>query len=52
MTGIPVGSSLEMATAALFVAASLQAVVNVFYMTMFQQTVPARALGRVMSLWS
>lgn len=50
LTGIPVGSSLVMATAAMFTAASLQAMVNVFYMTMLQQTVPARALGRVMSL--
>jgi MFS family permease len=50
LTGIPVGSSLVVATAALFTAASLQAMVNVFYMTMLQQTVPARALGRVMSL--
>ncbi|HEX8869219.1 MAG TPA: MFS transporter [Lentzea sp.] len=50
MTVIPVGSSLVVATAALFTAASLQAVVNVFYMTMFQRTVPAQALGRVMSL--
>ncbi|WP_439658533.1 MFS transporter [Lentzea sp. HUAS TT2] len=50
MTGIPVGSSLVMATAALFTAASLQATVNVFYMTMLQQAVPAGALGRVMSL--
>lgn len=50
MTGIPVGSSLVVATAALFTAACLQATVNVFYMTMLQQTVPARALGRVMSL--
>ena len=47
---IPVGSSLMVATAALFTAASLQATVNVFYMTMLQQTVPARALGRIMSL--
>jgi len=50
LMGIPVGSSLVVATAALFTAASLQATVNVFYMTMLQQTVPARALGRVMSL--
>jgi MFS family permease len=50
MVVIPVGSSLVVATAALFTAASLQATVNVFYMTMFQQKVPARALGRVMSL--
>ncbi|WP_176929485.1 MFS transporter [Lentzea albidocapillata] len=50
LTGIPVGSSLVMATAAMFTAASLQATVNVFYMTMLQRTVPARALGRVMSL--
>lgn len=50
LTGIPMGSSLVMATAALSTAASLQATVNVFYMTMLQQTVPARALGRVMSL--
>lgn len=47
---IPLGSSLVVATAAMFTAASLQAMVNVFYMTMLQQTVPARALGRVMSL--
>jgi predicted MFS family arabinose efflux permease len=50
LMGIPVGSSLVVATAALFTAASLQAMVNIFYMTMLQQTVPARALGRVMSL--
>ncbi|REH46859.1 putative MFS family arabinose efflux permease [Kutzneria buriramensis] len=50
LMGIPVGSSLVVATAALFTAASLQAVVNVFYMTMLQKSVPARALGRVMSL--
>ncbi|HUQ58815.1 MFS transporter [Lentzea sp.] len=50
MTAIPVGPSLATATAAMFTAASLQAAVNVFYMTMLQQTVPARALGRVMSL--
>jgi predicted MFS family arabinose efflux permease len=50
MTVIPVGASLVVATAALFTAASLQAMVNVFYMTMLQQSVPARALGRVMSL--
>ncbi|SDW32508.1 Predicted arabinose efflux permease, MFS family [Amycolatopsis xylanica] len=47
---IPAGSSLVVATAAMFTAASLQALVNVFYMTMLQRTVPARALGRVMSL--
>ncbi|RDI25325.1 MFS transporter [Lentzea flaviverrucosa] len=50
LAGVPVGSSLVMATAAMFTAASLQATVNVFYMTMLQRTVPARALGRVMSL--
>lgn len=50
LTGIPVGNSLVMATAAMFTAASLQATVNVFYMTMLQRAVPARALGRVMSL--
>ncbi|MDX3659876.1 MFS transporter [Streptomyces sp. ID05-26A] len=50
MTSVPLGSSLLMATAAMFTAASLQATVNVFYMTMLQRTVPAGALGRVMSL--
>ncbi|WP_370950049.1 MFS transporter [Amycolatopsis sp. cg5] len=50
LAGIAMGSSLVLATAALFVGASLQATVNVFYMTMLQRAVPARALGRVMSL--
>ncbi|WP_026423389.1 MFS transporter [Actinokineospora inagensis] len=50
LLSVPVGSSLVVATGALFVGACLQAVVNVFYMTMLQQTVPGRALGRVMSL--
>ncbi|GGM88362.1 MFS transporter [Lentzea pudingi] len=50
LASVPAGSSLVMATAAMFTAASLQAMVNVFYMTMLQRTVPARALGRVMSL--
>jgi MFS family permease len=50
MMGIPLGSSLVVATAALFTAASLQGMVNIFYMTMLQRSVPARALGRVMSL--
>lgn len=50
LMAIPLGSSLVVATAAMFTGASLQAMVNVFYTTMLQQTVPARALGRIMSL--
>jgi len=47
---IPVGSSLVVATGAMVTVAALQAVLNVFYLTMLQRNVPARALGRVMSL--
>ncbi|PPK65234.1 MFS transporter [Actinokineospora auranticolor] len=50
LAAIPTGSSLVIATATLFTAASLQAAVNVFYMTMLQREVPAQALGRIMSL--
>lgn len=47
---VPLGSSLVVATSAMLVAAAVQAVLNVFYLTMVQQQVPEGALGRVMSL--
>jgi len=47
---IPIGATVAGAVAAMFVAAALQAVANVFYLTMLQRDVPSGALGRVMSL--
>jgi MFS family permease len=47
---IPLGASLTVATGAMATVAALQAVLNVFYLTMLQRNVPSRALGRVMSL--
>jgi MFS family permease len=47
---VPLGSMLAVATAAMFTAAALQAVLNVFYLTILQRDVPQGLLGRVMSL--
>ncbi|WP_232665900.1 MFS transporter [Pseudonocardia sp. TRM90224] len=47
---VPLGSSIVVATAAMLVAAAIQAVLNVFYVTMIQREVPEGSLGRVMSL--
>lgn len=47
---IPVGTSLAVATGAMALVAALQAVLNVFYLTVLQRSVPSAALGRVMSL--
>lgn len=47
---VPLGSSIVVAVVALAAAAALQAVLNVFYVTMLQRAVPEGALGRVMSL--
>ncbi|MEV4224415.1 MFS transporter [Nonomuraea sp. NPDC049725] len=47
---VPLGESLVVASAAMLMAAVLQSVLNVFYMTMLQSQIPGELLGRVMSL--
>lgn len=47
---IPLGTSLVVATGAMFAAGVLQASLNVFYLTILQQRIPTQALARIMSL--
>ena len=47
---VPTGNSLAIATAALFLVAVIQGMLNVLYVTTLQRDAPAGALGRVMSL--